>query len=152
MQITIVQAEIEQAIRDYVSSQLKVADGMEMTIDLSATRGAEGFKATIDIHPITGVVKVAVTNQPTQAAQMTKPTIFTPPTISIRTTEPETKAVEETPSIIEGVNPETFAEDTTVNAAPDGEDKAEESKTEAPAQSSGNSRSLFKGLQKPKNN
>lgn len=51
MQIIIVQAEIETAIRNYVLGQLNVKDGHRIDIDLSATRGADGFKATIDIVP-----------------------------------------------------------------------------------------------------
>lgn len=76
MQITIIQAEIEQAIRNYVGSQLKVADGMEMTIELSATRGAEGFKATIDISPAavtTQPVGAQVTATPAPTAQVMRP-------------------------------------------------------------------------------
>lgn len=49
MQIIIVQAEIEAAIRNYINSQLNVKDGHRIDIELSATRGADGFKATIDI-------------------------------------------------------------------------------------------------------
>lgn len=49
MQIIIVQAEIEAAIRNYINNQLQVKDGHRIDIELSATRGADGFKATIDI-------------------------------------------------------------------------------------------------------
>ena len=51
MRITIVQTEIEEAIRNHILSQIQVQDGMEIEIDLRATRGAEGFQADIDIHP-----------------------------------------------------------------------------------------------------
>lgn len=59
MQITLVQAEIEQAITAYIHSQINVKDGMEIKIDLSATRGTDGFKATIDIVAATAPVVVA---------------------------------------------------------------------------------------------
>ena len=51
MQIIIVQSEIETAIRDYVMSVVDIKEGMRIDIDLTATRGADGFKASIDIVP-----------------------------------------------------------------------------------------------------
>jgi hypothetical protein len=69
MQITIVQAEIETAIRKYIEEQINVRDGMRIDIDLSATRGADGFKAIIDIVPDTS--KKAVQQQ--QQVQVQKP-------------------------------------------------------------------------------
>lgn len=49
MQIILVQAEIEKAIRNYVNSKVQVNEGQDIRIDLSASRGPEGFRATIDI-------------------------------------------------------------------------------------------------------
>ena len=49
MQIVLIQAEIETAIRNYVNSKVKVNEGQDIRIDLSASRGPEGFRATIDI-------------------------------------------------------------------------------------------------------
>ena len=49
MQIILVQEEIETAIRKYVNSKVKVNEGQDIRIDLSASRGPEGFRATIDI-------------------------------------------------------------------------------------------------------
>lgn len=49
MQITLVQVEIEEAIRQYVNTQINVREGMRIDIDLKATRGAEGYQAFIDI-------------------------------------------------------------------------------------------------------
>lgn len=51
MRIIIVQSDIEEAIRAYLLTQINVKEGMRMDIDLSATRGEDGFKATIDIVP-----------------------------------------------------------------------------------------------------
>jgi hypothetical protein len=51
MQITLVQAEIETAIRNHVLEQMSVDEGMELTIDLKATRGALGYQAIINIYP-----------------------------------------------------------------------------------------------------
>lgn len=51
MQITIVQTEIEDAIRKHILSQVAVREGNRIDIDLRATRGAEGFQAIINIVP-----------------------------------------------------------------------------------------------------
>lgn len=51
MQITLVEAEIKQAIKDYIHSQINIKDGMEIIIDLKATRGDDGTTAIIDIQP-----------------------------------------------------------------------------------------------------
>lgn len=51
MQITIVQAEIEEAITSYIKSQIAVNEDQEITMDLRAGRGAEGYTATINITP-----------------------------------------------------------------------------------------------------
>ena len=51
MQITLNQAEIEKAIQNYVNEQVNIRDGQEVSIDLRAGRGPEGFTATIDIVP-----------------------------------------------------------------------------------------------------
>lgn len=59
MQIIIVQSEIETAIRNHILSLIDIKEGARIDIDLSATRGADGFKATIDI--------VSGDAQPTQA-------------------------------------------------------------------------------------
>lgn len=55
MQLTLVQVEIEEAIRAYVNEQINVREGMRIDIDLKATRGAEGYQAFIDIVPETTV-------------------------------------------------------------------------------------------------
>ena len=49
MQIILIQAEIEIAIRNYVNSKVKIAADQDIRIDLSASRGPEGFRANIDI-------------------------------------------------------------------------------------------------------
>lgn len=51
MQITLVQAEIEQALTEYIHRQINVREGMHIEIDLAATRGQQGFTAMIDIVP-----------------------------------------------------------------------------------------------------
>lgn len=49
MQITINQAEIEEAIRDFVKKKLTVNSNQRIDIDLKATRGDEGYTAIIDV-------------------------------------------------------------------------------------------------------
>lgn len=49
MQIVLIQAEIEKAIRNYVNSVVKVAEGVDILIDLKSTRGDTGFTANIDL-------------------------------------------------------------------------------------------------------
>lgn len=51
MKITIVQAEIETAIADYILGQMTINDDQELAIDLSATRGADGMTAEIIVKP-----------------------------------------------------------------------------------------------------
>lgn len=52
MQITINQAEIEDAIRTFVRSQLPALGKVQIIIDLRATRGADGTTAVIELVPV----------------------------------------------------------------------------------------------------
>jgi hypothetical protein len=49
MRIFLVQTEIEQALQNYISEQMSVADGKAFEIKIAATRGDEGFTAEINI-------------------------------------------------------------------------------------------------------
>lgn len=51
MQIIMNQVEIETAITDFVSRQINISTDQEITIDLQATRGANGYTATLGIMP-----------------------------------------------------------------------------------------------------
>jgi hypothetical protein len=51
MKIQIVQTEIEAAIRNYISEQITIKEGMQIDIDIRSTRGDVGFTADIDITP-----------------------------------------------------------------------------------------------------
>jgi len=51
LQITINQAEIEDAIRTFVRSQLPALGKAQIIIDLRATRGADGTTAIIELLP-----------------------------------------------------------------------------------------------------
>ena len=74
MQIVLIQAEIEKAIRNYVNSIVKVAEGVDIVIDLKSTRGDTGFTANIDLVE-TGVERTAApapTPTPTPKAAAAK--------------------------------------------------------------------------------
>lgn len=49
MIITIVQSEIENAVKDYVASKIKLEDNQSFKIELLATRGSQGITANIEI-------------------------------------------------------------------------------------------------------
>lgn len=51
LKITIIETEIQEAIRNHVRSIISVKDGMEITMNFSATRGEDGLTAFIDISP-----------------------------------------------------------------------------------------------------
>lgn len=57
MQITINQTEIERAISEYVNKRIKLEEGVEVAIDIRATRGPEGITAVIDIDDSPEVIE-----------------------------------------------------------------------------------------------
>lgn len=71
MQIILIQAEIEVAIRNYVNSKVKIAAGQDIRIDLSASRGPEGFRANIDIVDVEVPVDVYISRAANTAAPKT---------------------------------------------------------------------------------
>ena len=71
MQIILIQAEIEVAIRNYVNSKVKIAAGQDIRIDLSASRGPEGFRANIDI--VDALVPVEAYSPRTTAVEADEP-------------------------------------------------------------------------------
>ena len=72
MQIILVQAEIETAIRNYVNSKVKIQEGQDIRIDLSASRGPEGFRANIDIVDVDAAPAAAPTPATTAKAASPK--------------------------------------------------------------------------------
>ena len=129
MQITLIQAEIEAAITNFVTSQVNVKPEMRIDVDLTATRGANGFTATIDIvHKST----------PRKDGQKAIPV-----TVVVEEPTKETvvlKAVEEVVEVVrEDAPTPPVALETPVQVNP-----LAPAATERP-------RSLFAGLQKPTN-
>ena len=136
MQIILIQAEIEVAIRNYVNSKVKIAADQDIRIDLSASRGPEGFRANIDI------VDAEV---PVEAYSPRAATTAAPKTAAVETDAPKKKAapaqfeadVEEpaTPSTEKVAADEPSAQEQEVaqeqeQEAPSVEESAEASTTE----------------------
>lgn len=68
MQITLNQDEILEALKDYAFRVINVAPGNDITIDLKAGRGENGYSATLDIVP----QKLTESHVPTQAYNRTE--------------------------------------------------------------------------------
>lgn len=158
MLITLEQAEIEQAITDYIHGQLNVKDGMQIEIALSATRGAAGFTATINIVPVETPVTGAVITlaqadrrQPevtkTRTVTATKEELVKTATVVAEkaavevVTEPQAEVVVDTADVAA----EAEAADLQVEEAQEAEPEVETPPVTKPATS------LFAGLQRPKN-
>jgi hypothetical protein len=167
MQITINQAEIEEAIRERILGQIQIKDGMRIDIDLRATRGDEGYTAVIDIVPKTAERRTstqseAPTKVETPAPKASAPAKAAAPKRSAsvfgtggtsakpaetKVEEPAVTIEEEAPVIAEA-DAEVAADpipDTAVEAEAPAE-TAQEPAQEAPARPS-----LFSGLKKPVN-
>ena len=101
MQITLTQAEIETAITDYIKSQMTIADGQRITIDLRATRGNEGYTALIDIVRDEGSAPVAPT-----AAAVPAPVVspVAEPTPTVDTAD---EALSESRSVLDSIEEDT---------------------------------------------
>ena len=95
MQITLNQDEIEDAIRAYVHQQLVIQDNQEVTIDLKAGRGDNGFTATLDIRASTAPAKKkpatrsAPSKVETKSSQDVVPKADTPTPSSAESSTPE---------------------------------------------------------------
>jgi hypothetical protein len=68
MQITLNQDEIEEAIRNHVHGQVTIRESQEMSIDLRAGRGENGFTATLDVQP-----RSTGTSEPKQGPKLVIP-------------------------------------------------------------------------------
>ena len=153
MQITLVESELKQAITEYLGRQMKIAEGMEMEIQLFATRGDAGFKATIDIRAVSPIKTPYIASE----AKVSESPIRQQPFIVANTTRsPEPGVAQEedsgekapfvgSTSIEETSAPIEAQGDATASA----EAHPAVANESAPTASAG--RSLFKGLGKPKN-
>ena len=137
MQLILPQSELEQAIKNYVNDLMNVKDGTELSIDLKAGRGLDGFTATVDMiksgmaNPAKTVVPAAVTPAPVPVAAPVK--------VTPRPVAKEEPVAEEKP-----------AEDTSVANKSEQQEAASEAKEEAPAEAPSTvRRPLFGSLKKP---
>ena len=137
MQLILPQSELEQAIKNYVNDLMNVKDGTELSIDLKAGRGLDGFTATVDIIkagmaiPAKTVVPAAVIPAPVPVAAPVK--------VTPRPVAKEEPVAEEKP-----------AEDTSVANKSEQQEAASEAKEEAPAEATSTvRRPLFGSLKKP---
>lgn len=149
MQIKLIQTEIEDAIRNYIQEQVTVKDGMEINIDLSATRGPEGFIANVEIvRAGTGSAQPAETAQPAPAATPATP-VRTPS--AIRKAAPIPAKPAATAPVEAEINENAAAADVldVAEEAPQPAAEATEAAPATPAPAAG--RSLFGGLSKPTN-
>ena len=137
MQLILPQSELEQAIKNYVNDLMNVKDGTELSIDLKAGRGLDGFTATVDIikagtaMPAKTVVPAAVIPAPVPVAAPVK--------VTPRPVAKEEPVAEEKP-----------AEDTSVANKSEQQEAASEAKEEAPAEAPYTvRRPLFGSVKKP---
>lgn len=105
MQITLTQTEIETAITDFVKSQMVIADGQRITIDLRATRGNEGYTALIDISRDDGSAPAPVVAAEAAVPASTTMTGVTTPTTPVVDTAPE--AVAASRSVLDEIEAES---------------------------------------------
>lgn len=73
MQIIIDQNEITEAIETFVRQQITIADDQEVSVDLKAGRGDNGFSATIEIRQA-----AKAKHKPVQRRAATQPALATP--------------------------------------------------------------------------
>lgn len=135
MQIIIAQYEIEEAIKNYVCARIAVSGNTEITVDLTAGRGADGFKATIEL-----------TDKAVKQAAPTKP-IIRPTAVDVPAKVAEVMIEAEAVAGGVGVVAEEVAalDEPVTPATPEAEDP------QTPAAVPTAPQSLFKGLPRPKN-
>ena len=144
MQITLIQSEIEQALKNYINDIMSVKDGMEIEIQLKATRGEEGTTAIIDIVP-----------QKPKAARGGRTSGEVPAKAEPAKAAAPAKA--EAAQAVAEADPEPVAESVAEAEADDAEQVAEQTQEPAPVEAEqapaeeAPRKSLFAGLSKPQN-
>ena len=101
MKITIGQSEIESAVKTYILSIMTLAEGANIDVDFSATRGPDGLTANINVLPPEVAEKakeeqVVLTREPEKAtgsaAEASKTTTRKPRTLTVEQKAPEPAA------------------------------------------------------------
>ena len=101
MKITIGQSEIESAVKTYILSIMTLAEGANIDVDFSATRGPDGLTANINVLPPEVAEKakeeqVVLTREPEKAtgsaAEASKTNTRKPRTLTVEQKAPEPAA------------------------------------------------------------
>ena len=101
MKITIGQSEIESAVKTYILSIMTLAEGANIAVDFSATRGPDGLTANINVLPPEVAEKakeeqVVLTREPEKAtgsaAEASKTATRKPRTLTVEQKAPEPAA------------------------------------------------------------
>ena len=101
MKITIGQSEIESAVKTYILSIMTLAEGANIDVDFSATRGPDGLTANINVLPPEVAEKakeeqVVLTREPEKAtgsaAEANKTATRKPRTLTVEQKAPESTA------------------------------------------------------------
>jgi hypothetical protein len=165
VQIIIVQAEIEEAIRNHILSQIHVREGMDINIDLAATRGAAGFTATINIIPSSNkgsnpfvAVALVTYKEPTSLVEVPEPAQAGPVRIVGATREEREAIMEQLSKEDEASQADTGGTEqpveqaaTPVMALDQDAANPQPASEETATGGTGDRRGLFRSLKKPTN-
>lgn len=67
MQIILNQTEIEQALVSYIATRLAINEGQEIVVEMTAGRGADGYRATVEIKDAAAATPAVQAPKPTPA-------------------------------------------------------------------------------------
>ena len=149
MQITLVQAEIEQALTEYIHRQINVREGTAIEIDLAAPRGQPGFTAMIDLVPDDAPPAAIPTPTPRPAMRSVTRTKEASAALAVKEVADVGTGALDSPVQQELAIETPAVEEVIVKAeTPAVEDDAA---VDAVMQTTGNRPSLFGGLKKPVN-
>lgn len=135
MKITLVQSQIEEAIRNYAMERIRLQPGQRLDLNLMATRGPAGYTCDIEVVDDT-------TGQALNIAQKVE-NARSAPAQEAAEAPVESDTAEEVAETVE-------AQDAVQEPAQDAEE-ADESTDEAPAEDKPARPSIFAKLEKPKN-
>ena len=158
MEITLNQSEIEQAIRNYLDTQFRINEGQDISIEMKAGRGENGFTASIDIVPA-GTRQAAQGTEAPKSLGIKEQTARTPKTTVIEKTSPQAEPTPDTANEAGSADQETAAETTTTETAQDAAGEAPAAEGDNAASEGSNEQavseapraSLFGALKKPQN-
>ena len=120
MKITIGQSEIEAAVKTYILSIMTLAEGANIDVDFSATRGPDGLTANINVLPPEVAEKakeeqVVLTREPEKAtgsaAEASKTATRKPRTLTVEQKAPEPTAAAQEEEV--ATTAQTQAEEAT---------------------------------------